>query len=316
MINNTEMSDNEVYFLCPLYSFVCDSQLFQIDENVEIIQAPIELKRIITQELSQRSGVDHFDPMKFQWALKIDQANNNLNSALTSTFDQFHSLFHILVWSFRLNKEGYITPGPVHLFTKNNSEIRKYMTYNSTICKNGYEKKPTYQLTNNDIIHIKQTFTSLKPLIPNIFSSQLKIALDRFDSSYCENNEDALVDQMIAFETLFLGDNQELNYKLGMRIAFFLQDTEIERKTVFNNIRKAYNLRSDIVHGKNKVNHVELENILPLVENYLRRSIKKYLYLFSKGYSLDDLKQGKKETLAKLDENIISNGKTLECNNY
>ncbi|MGD0918152.1 MAG: hypothetical protein ABSB22_17005 [Thermodesulfobacteriota bacterium] len=53
----------------------------------------------------------------------------------------------------------------------------------------------------------------------------------------------------ICFETLFSTDVQELSHKLGERIACFLEKDVPNRLSLFQTIKKAYAVRSKIVHG-------------------------------------------------------------------
>ena len=303
----------DYYWLCPLYSFTCDSESIKLNEYTNIILAPAELKKIVREQLPKRAGLDLDNPDDFQWALQLSHSQHNTTKQKIDIMDivgYIHWFLHFFVWSLRLHKKGCVTPGPVHQLQNNNGEILKYSTFNSTLCRNGFSKQPTYELNKNDIPNIKNILSIFNSRYSKAISSQLKIALDRFDAAYYETIEDSLIDQMIAFESLFLGDEQELNYKLAMRAAFFLEKDEEKRNVTFSNIKKAYNLRSKIVHGSEQFNHEKLEIIIPLTEEYLRQSIKKFLFLFSKEYTLD-VKRGKKDILVKLDKNILTNGQTL-----
>ena len=53
----------------------------------------------------------------------------------------------------------------------------------------------------------------------------------------------------ICFEALFSTDPQELSHKLGERIACFLEKDPANRIDVFHTIKRAYAIRSKIVHG-------------------------------------------------------------------
>jgi len=109
---------------------------------------------------------------------------------------------------------------------------------------------------------------------------------------------------MIAFESLFLADNQELTYKLAIRVAFFLEERQDRRQTIIKDIKKSYGYRSKIVHGKH-VSRVELRNIFFKNEEYLRQSLRKFLALLEQGHTLENLRKNL------LDENIIQNGTLL-----
>lgn len=113
---------------------------------------------------------------------------------------------------------------------------------------------------------------------------------------------------MISFESLYLADDKELGYKLRLRTAFLLGK---QRVKIFNDMKKAYDFRGQIMHGSKKVESSKLEAIVPKTEEYLRQSIRRFLLLLSQGYSLKSIRQGPKEKNALLDENILNNGKTL-----
>ncbi len=80
----------------------------------------------------------------------------------------------------------------------------------------------------------------------------LEYALKRFDmASARQRYEDALVDLSICAESLFLGDDRSgLGDKLALRCAYYLGVTVEERRHIVDEIRRAYALRSAIVHGR------------------------------------------------------------------
>ena len=52
-----------------------------------------------------------------------------------------------------------------------------------------------------------------------------------------------------ALEALFSTDAQELSHKLAERVACFLESAPSLRKQVFQDVKKAYGIRSKVVHG-------------------------------------------------------------------
>lgn len=74
--------------------------------------------------------------------------------------------------------------------------------------------------------------------------------------------EDELIDLMIAAETLFLpgeDQNQDPDYKLGLRAAFFLADLGRPRAATFAHMKRAYTASRAIVHGS-ELGTLELDN--------------------------------------------------------
>ena len=73
---------------------------------------------------------------------------------------------------------------------------------------------------------------------------------------------------MIALEILFIIDKEPITDKLSKRIAYVLTNNIIERKEISHNIKKLYNLRSDIIHGRErKVSNDQLKLVFSLVQN-------------------------------------------------
>lgn len=54
---------------------------------------------------------------------------------------------------------------------------------------------------------------------------------------------------MTCFEILFSSDAAELTHKLSERVAFFLSDKPSGRREIFSKMKRAYSIRSKIVHG-------------------------------------------------------------------
>ena len=80
---------------------------------------------------------------------------------------------------------------------------------------------------------------------------------------------DKIIDYMTGLEALYLPDgNEELSFRLSLRVALLLYSDKIERKRKYYFIRKLYGTRSNIIHGNtytlNPIEITELEEILRL----------------------------------------------------
>jgi hypothetical protein len=75
------------------------------------------------------------------------------------------------------------------------------------------------------------------------------------------------------FETLFSTDSQELSHKLGERIACFLEKDPAERINVFHAIKRAYAIRSKVVHGGKGSSRLseQLKEVSVSCDNIMRR---------------------------------------------
>jgi hypothetical protein len=81
------------------------------------------------------------------------------------------------------------------------------------------------------------------------------------------------------FETLFSTDAQELSHKLAERIACFLEKDLENRISVFHTIKKAYAIRSRIVHGSRGSSKLgeQLREVSVSCDNLIRRILVRIL---------------------------------------
>jgi Apea-like HEPN len=81
---------------------------------------------------------------------------------------------------------------------------------------------------------------------------KLYVPLSRLNRALRENDHsDKALDLGIALESL-VGDDQplDLSYKVRQRGTFFLEGTPDEKRYTFERLRKLYDLRSTVAHGK------------------------------------------------------------------
>lgn len=145
-----------------------------------------------------------------------------------------------------------------------------------------------YALVNGDVSLLLSLFLLVRSLDRNKFSF-LELALRRFNQSYGRvGAEDRLIDYMIAFEALYLNDTDaqgrgEMRFRLALRVAQLLRKQDQQRRSLYREMRAAYDMRSSIVHGDRgdapKVDGVVIpvEEFVSRVENYLRESLLKFL---------------------------------------
>ena len=110
----------------------------------------------------------------------------------------------------------------------------------------------------------------------------LRIALDRFNRAYYEEeNEDKLIDYIIAFEALFSsGQRRPQHAVIPVACAMLLGKSEEERQQITRLLDLAYKTRNHIVHGSDcheilKNSDYELEELVTDVEDALRASLRK-----------------------------------------
>lgn len=126
---------------------------------------------------------------------------------------------------------------------------------------------------------------------------RIDLALRRFNLAYDRIlPEDRLIDYMVALEALLLTgeEQQELAYKLGLRGAVLLGENSDARFEIFSRLRRAYAVRSNVVHGGSSPTHVRIGSTqVPLhqfveeIANDVRRAIKKILTLTESAEEVD-----------------------------
>jgi hypothetical protein len=79
------------------------------------------------------------------------------------------------------------------------------------------------------------------------------------------------------FESLFSSDSHELSHKLAERIACFLGSDFEERIKIYQEIKRAYNIRSKVIHGAFGSVTSDLDTVSISCDNILRKAIKKIL---------------------------------------
>jgi hypothetical protein len=233
-----------------------------------------------------------------RWAIAI-QKTKDQGSSFGINEDDLENLQNT-VTSLRLLHTGVVQPGPIYAILSQGGMttlITPFFTYRV------FPAKPEYVLHVDEIDDVKELWEHLsKVTSPN--SEFMRIPIQRFNDSYSRvKEEDQLIDQMIAFESLYLGDDKELGYKLALRAALLLADDVPKRKEIRRRLKEAYKARGQIVHGSTVP--ANLPQLVADTKEYLRQSIKRFLKL-SDQYTLKQLRD------RLLDQNIIEAGQLLK----
>ena len=306
-MSNPNASPRTSYWLCPLYSFDCDCGSIDLAEGIQIKPAPDKLRKHIKERTYHLYGRWE-DPSKFDWAAFLPYFTRVAEGTIVERmeiglkeWDEANDSLVNLIIALKLCHEGRIIAGPLISASIHDSEwsIGGGTSWTRVSEKDFVHENSEYVLHQPDIPQVNEFLEKLSKLRELDKLDSLGIALRRFHSSYHGNIEDRIIDQMIAFESLFLGDSQELRYKLALRAAFLIGKRKDKRYAIFEDMKKAYNYRSRIVHGDNLPSRDELRAIVPKTEDYLRQSIRGFLLLLSQGKSLKEIRDNL------LDENIL-----------
>src|SRR5439155_18384199 len=83
------------------------------------------------------------------------------------------------------------------------------------------------------------------------------------------------------WESLFSTGEQELTFRLSLRLATFLEDHNARRETLFDECKDVYSIRSKVIHGAAIDRNSEqaaihlVESVVPSAEKLARRALVK-----------------------------------------
>lgn len=192
-----------------------------------------------------------------------DQIDRELNESV-DVFDRVIKALRILKSSAVYREHG-ITTEPV-TFSPYAGTTSRLAFFENTVLGD------KCNLTAQEADVLKALYAKVKRANDQTFSiasSRLGFGMERrFDV-------DKLLDFMIGLESLYLPDgNDELTFRLSLRVVFVVHHDMAERKSLFKFLRKMYGVRSKIAHGKK---HELTKEDLSKTEQVLRQSLKIYL---------------------------------------
>jgi hypothetical protein len=291
------------YGFAPLLNFDIDVADFRLTQGITIRLPNIEEKRIIEQS-SDYYATKRWGKWKF-----VVCGNDVLIPSIKWSHQETYKDPITLSRALGVFKHGCFLLGPQYSVDKATMKCIGHGGFNI----NGtYESaEDLYTLSSTELVDFQRFFDKFSTFDimkhRRIFTAIFRLGV---------SNEEGLmhqpIDLMIAFEALYLEQEQELAFKLATRVAYLIGDTTEKRAFIFQVMKAAYNLRSNEVHGgdlpeKIKITReksLELSDFVIEVENILRESIKKFIDLMTK-YTHKQL------TEKLLDENIPSGGTLL-----
>lgn len=293
-----DLLSDEVEFerVTPLCGFNMDGDELQLAENISIVKlSESEILRILNLGVALGSvtgGIGGYGIINDlnEYAIKITKRFPKLYGDDDAQIgpesdDLFKGVVeNSIVDGLRIFKTGRVFPITSTYRAKGVFEFGVGFSFERQVPPFMKEK---YQLDKSEFDEFKQ-FWNRKNKSDTSDRKYLDVAIRRFSQANDRSNdEDEIIDLMIASESLFLasdGGNQgELSYRLSHRAAMYLGSSLENQKYMFNFMRSAYNVRSKIVHGdtpdlpkKQDGNKYEsLKDFCRDLEEYLRQGVKK-----------------------------------------
>jgi hypothetical protein len=194
-----------------------------------------------------------------------------------------------ILTALRLLKAQGLRAGEFAIRPRRWSPISMTVRYSSDLLQGARPCPPKYVLQTTETATLRRICEQLASLDEKRFPS-LALAVRRFNLGYDRHHpEDRLLDQMIAFEALYLmeinaDDRSEKRFRLSLRVAQFIAEGDLQL-SVYNNMKRAYDLRSEIVHGgepkgsRQDKPESTLKSITAVTDDYLRKSLRQFLEL-------------------------------------
>ncbi|MCT8335807.1 HEPN domain-containing protein [Leptospira sp. 85282-16] len=119
----------------------------------------------------------------------------------------------------------------------------------------------------------------IKDLDKQKIPSYIQSAVKYLDLSYYLNENMQFLSILIAFEILFNTGKDQISYTLARCTAVLIGETEDDSQKIFDKMKKAYNLRSKLVHN-GEAEFFQMLEYVEVTTEYLKRSISCLLVKF------------------------------------
>jgi hypothetical protein len=217
----------------------------------------------------------------FSVPIRIGEISGGELNTTIQTRERLREQVQSVVHALRLFKEGQIALAGFVTFPEQwlggGTQMSSIGTSGATLMGSNYE------LNAKEASEFQLFWDELRASTKKQF---IEAAIRRFGyAGERHRPEDRLVDLLIAAESLFLtGENLELSYRLSMRFALFVEESGYSRRELFDHMKRAYGVRSSIVHGGTlrektlvlpKIGKVKLQNFVEETNRLLRLSLKK-----------------------------------------
>jgi hypothetical protein len=247
--------------VAPLYGFWTDVGLIPLSPQASIRElSPDELNRLNSRLSAFESlyrPTDFVTPkfcLSMVWDVpKIVEGSPSPVEETDASPADAADLFALALDALRLFKAGSVGYASVEVFKHdwNIHDEAHYSTPESHVTSSG----DGYSLIGSEVAAFIEFWNHFRTRAIRR-NPRIALALRRFGYGYERTRrEDRLMDHVIAIEALLDDQDQhELSYRLSLRVAALLATNAVDRKTIFNRIRFAYDVRSAIAHGKSADN--------------------------------------------------------------
>jgi hypothetical protein len=243
--------------------FISESEEITLEEDVKIRKITREeLQSLFMEEQEESLNMAIYEPIPLVTHIVELTLRTEKFSGSTRAPPKFEEqqLLDNIVTTLRIFKAGSLGINVIRYTPETISQWLMPST-GRTLYERCYFLGTTYSLQETEVWDFKNFWKAVRRID---FSKRgfLRIAFERFnDSRLREKEEDQLIDMIIAFEAFLSKDEeqQELRYRLSLRTASLLGKMPEEKRRIFSEMKKAYDIRSKIVHERNRFMKLKLE---------------------------------------------------------
>ena len=310
LINFIENESHVAYVFFPLHGLSGDFDNIRFSDDISISRLNPNQYAMVTDMDTNHGYVRKPEKRfrKLRYGVFIRRTLENSNDVSS---ERMKEEAQSVLDSFRLFKSGLIYTGAMYSYSPDFWPRKNLFTLRVGV-ENPPEIESEMFVAGAEIDRIKYFFTKFARLEPIAQQHYLITSIRRFNASY--NNKhigDRIADLCISLETLLNDSPGEITLKLSLRVALLLGDTEDNREYLWRFIKKCYNVRSEIVHGKKRKVITVMGNTLTdhqtaqRLENVTRQAITKVVLL-------QEEISNQKNLLDSLDCSIVNRKKLLE----
>jgi len=296
-------------YIAPIKNFKSDKEKIQIGENLFIIKLTDkdfeDLHSYTALFSNGPENIFHRSDYAFVYECEVRKVIGESKHPSVDSQQKVTEIFDNLCSVLRLLKPGNLNYNTV--YPRPTSWTFFPQGFSSFFTDRQTTFGATYHLEKNDIAKLLKLWNEYKKYM-KIKTSGIDLAMRRFGFGYNRmRQEDRLIDYLISFEALVLpSDRQELSFKLALRTSMLVAKNIRQRTKVFALMKKAYNIRSQIVHGAEIKLPIIIENadynlkeLIDMVESSLRSAIINFIQILK-------TKKKHSEVISFLDNKAIS----------
>lgn len=289
----------------------------QLSPGIRITNGPEVKSEILETKLMKTTAgvhsIDEFDNKVYYYksgdlkTIGNEEEIHQKGTMITFYFLREAQSFVRDLWGVKDNGV-YIRDGFLIVFDKNIEDGFTFKASLSEVFTDSAVTRERIKFTKEEIEIAKTNFEPFS--IEEIYEKDIGLKYPNFEHFYKKNSPERLqkaeyftmaargnpaipmkiVFYCIALECLFSTSTSELSHTIGERVSFMLRTDHQERIDLFKFIKKAYSMRSQIVHGSNLKGNEELLADISKRLNFILKELLQHKHeIFTKGNNdIDD----------------------------